>query len=335
MKYFIIILIILLVPQVFYYIKDRRFRAIGDGRKFYKKIDVKAIQNYREYYLTGSDGFGIFVRELEKDQPKAVVQLVHGMSEHSGNYMEFAKFLNDNGYAVIIHDHRGHGKSLSERYPNGHMKRASELVEDTALVSRYVKAKYPNTHLYMLGHSMGSMTARVYLQDYDHMIDKLILTGTPPQDKLAGPMVFLLNILCFYLGEYQRAKLINHLVGTGSDSLDFISYSEENRKEKYEDPLRIFSFSLGYTKVLVEINKKLSQKLKYKRKNTDLPIYNLTGVDDPITKGSKGLEKSLKLLKSLSYKNIKAKTYPKMRHEILNEDKREDVYSDILSILED
>ena len=117
--------------------------------------------------------------------------------------------------------------------------------------------------------------------------------------------------------------------------MDFISYSEENRKEKYEDPLRIFSFSLGYTKVLVEINKKLSQKSKYKRKNTDLPIYNLTGVDDPITKGSKGLEKSLKLLKSLSYKNIKAKTYPKMRHEILNEDKREDVYSDILSILED
>lgn len=335
MKYIAIVLIILLLPQLYYYIKDKRHEAIDDGSKFYKKIEVKSIENYREFYLTGADGFDIFVRELEKERPKGIVQLVHGMSEHGGNYMDFAKFLNDKGYVVIVHDHRGHGRSLSESYPKGHMKRASELVGDTVLVSSYVKLKYPSLPLYMLGHSMGSMTARVYLQRYDRMIDKLILTGTPVQDPLAGLLVFFLNIVNFYTGAYRRANLINHLVGNSDASLDFISYNEENRQKKYKDPLRIFSFTMGYTKVLVEINKKLSQKSKYKVKNPNLPIYNLTGEDDIITKGSKGIEKSLSLLKSLGYKNIKSKSYQNMRHEILNEDEKEMVYWDILGILED
>ncbi len=335
MKYFLIIVLILLIPQVYYYIQERRYRSINLGKKFYKKFDVRSISNYREYYLTGADGFDSFVRELENENPKAVVQLVHGMSEHGGNYMDFAKYLNDKGYAVVIHDHRGHGKSLSERYPNGHMQRASELVNDTSMVTKYIKTKYKDVPIYMLGHSMGSMTARVFLQENDDLISKLILTGTPPQDGFAKVAFFFANVFCFYIGSHQRSNIINHLVGTGDDSLDFISYDEKNRLDKYNDPMRIFNFTIGYTKVLIEINKKLSQKSKYKMKNRSLPIYNLTGRDDMITKGEKGVSRSLSLLRDLGYKNIGSKTYDKMRHEILNETDKDIVYEDILKILED
>ncbi|WP_297788871.1 alpha/beta fold hydrolase [uncultured Anaerococcus sp.] len=335
MKYFLIIIALVLIPQVYYYIGERRYRSINVGRKFYKKIDVRKIDNYREYYLTGADGFDTFVRELENPNPKAVVQLVHGMSEHGGNYMDFANYLNDRGYAVVIHDHRGHGKSLSEKYPNGHMERASELVNDTAMITRYMKEKYPHAPIYMLGHSMGSMTARVFLIDNDDLVDKLILTGTPPQDIFSYPAYFLANILCFYLGKYQRSNVIHYLVGSGKDSLDFISYDEENRKVKYKDRLRIFEFTLGYTKTLIEINKNLSPKSKYRTKNRTLPIYNLTGRDDIISKGENGVKKSLKLLKEVGYKNIYNKTYNKMRHEILNETNKMLVYEDILKIFED
>ena len=335
MKYVLIIALILLIPQIYYYIQERRYRSINPGKKFYKKFDVRSISNYREYYLTGADGFDSFVRELENENPKAVVQLVHGMSEHGGNYMDFAKYLSDNGYAVVIHDHRGHGKSLSERYPNGHMQRASELVNDTSMVTKYIKTKYKDVPIYMLGHSMGSMTARVFLQENDELIDKLILTGTPPQDGFAKFAYFLANVFCFYIGSHQRSNIINHIVGTGDDSLDFISYDEKNRADKYNDSMRIFNFTIGYTKVLIEINKKLSQKSKYKMKNRNLPIYNLTGRDDMVTKGEKGVKKSLSLLRDLGYKNIASKTYDKMRHEILNETEKDIVYEDIIKILED
>lgn len=334
MKYLLIIFILLLVPQVYYGIKERRYRSISPGNKFYKKMDIKEGEGYRSYYLTGGDGFDSYVREFIPKNPKAVVQLVHGMSEHGGNYRDFAKFLESKDYLVVIHDHRGHGKSLNQDYPNGHMKRASELVNDTAMLTKYIKSKYDKLPMYMLGHSMGSMTARVFLQENDDLIDKLILTGTPPQNPLSGLVYFFANVACFYIGEEQRSNIINQLVGTGSDSLDFISYDEKNRKDKYQDPLRIFYFTIGYTKVLVEINKKLLEKSKYRMKNKDLPIYNLTGEDDIITKGPGGVKKSLGLLRNLGYKNIKNKTYPGMRHEILNEGDRRRVYEDILQILE-
>ena len=69
-------------------------------------------------------------------------------------------------------------------------------------------------------------------------------------------------------------------------------------------------------------------------KNKNLPIYNLTGEDDIITKGPGGVKKSLGLLRSLGYQKIVSKTYPGMRHEILNEGDRRRVYEDILQILE-
>ena len=335
MKYVLIILLILLIPQIYYYIQERRHKSINPGKKFYKKFDVRNISNYREYYLTGADGFDSFVRELENENPKAVVQLVHGMSEHGSNYMDFAKYLSDNGYAVVIHDHRGHGKSLSERYPNGHMQRASELVNDTSIVTKYIKTKYKDVPIYMLGHSMGSMTARVFLQENDDLINKLILTGTPPPDGFAKIAYFFANVFCFYIGSHQRSNIINQLVGNGDGSLDFISYDQDNRDDKYNDSMRIFNFTIGYSKVLIEINKKLSQKSKYKMKNRNLPIYNLTGKDDMITKGEKGVKRSLSLLRDLGYKNIASKTYNKMRHEILNETEKDIVYEDIIKILED
>ena len=335
MRYFFIIILILLIPQVYYAIKERRYRFINTGKKFYKKMDVKETGNRKEYYLTGEDGFSTFVREFPHEEPKAVVQLVHGMSEHGGNYTDIAEFLNQEGYVVFIHDHRGHGKSLSEQYPNGCMKRASELVDDTAKLTNYIKNIYPNSPVYMLGHSMGSMIARVFLQENDQKIDKLVLTGTPPPDPKAPLAYFFANVACFYIGEREKSRIINHLVGPGDDSLDFISYDEKNREEKYQDPLRIFHFTFSYTKVLVEINKKLSQKSKYRGRNKCLAIYNLTGKDDIITKGPKGIKKSLRLLREIGYKNIEVKTYSGMRHEILNEGDKKMVYEDLLKILQD
>src|SRR5699024_3480509 len=88
---------------------------------------------------------------------------------------------------------------------------------------------------------------------------------------------------------------------------------------------------LGYSKTLIEINKLLGQKSKYKCKNPNLDIYNIVGQDDIITKGDEGVKSSLDFLRDLGYKDIKTKTYKDMKHEILNEINREGVYKEILS----
>lgn len=328
----VIIFLILFVPQIYYWIKERHYKSFDVGTKFFKKFSVKKEDHYEEFYLTNTDGFDLFVRLLSCDNPKGIVHLVHGVAEHTGNYMDFAKFLNKNGYMVIMDDHRGHGKSISTAYPNGYMIRGQELVDDELMVARYIKEAYPDLKYCMLGHSMGSMIARLFLRDNDKLLDKLIVMGTVPVNKLSWLGVFFANILCFYLGEKSESMLIDGVVG--AKSLDFISYDKENIYIKEHDPLRIFKFRLGYSRALIELNKMLGRKSKYKCQNPSLEIYNMVGEDDIITKGQKGVESSLKFLKSLGYQNISSKTYNHMKHEILCEIDKEIVYADVLEFLE-
>lgn len=323
-----IILLILLIPQVYYWIKERQYRSLNMASKFFKRTSVDREENYEEIYLSNTDGFDLFVRILNCDNPKGIVQIVHGVAEHSGNYMDFAKYLNDNDYIVVMDDHRGHGRSLSTSYPNGYMARGQELVDDEVMVARYMKEKYPDLKYYMLGHSMGSMIARLFLKENDELLDKLIVMGTVPVNKAAWIGVFFTNIACFYFGDKTKSRLINKIIGAEDEG--FISYSTENITKKANDPLRISKFKIAYSRSLIELNKMLGEKSKYKTKNPDLEVYNMVGEDDIITKGRKGVKSSLDFLSGLGYKNIYSKTYPNMKHEILNEKDKDIVYKDIL-----
>ena len=49
--------------------------------------------------------------------PRAVLQIVHGVSEYILRYEPFAEFLTQRGFAVVGHDHIGHGQSLADGAP--------------------------------------------------------------------------------------------------------------------------------------------------------------------------------------------------------------------------
>src|SRR6476620_11999753 len=66
------------------------------------------------FTLTTPDGTDVFVNRWLPDGPaKAVVQIAHGLAEHSSRYARFAQRLTDHGYAVYGSDHRGHGRTSS------------------------------------------------------------------------------------------------------------------------------------------------------------------------------------------------------------------------------
>lgn len=333
MKFMIAILILLIIPQLYYFRKERFYKSLLMASKYFKRLTIREDESHEDLLLTNTDGNDIFVRIYKAENPKALVQLVHGMGEHGGNYDHFAKYLAKNGYIVAVSDHRGHGKSLSNTYPNGYMQRAEELVDDQVMLSKYLKETYPEKKLYMLGHSMGSMVVRLFLRKNDNLIDKLIVTGTVPGNPVAGLGVFFLNILCFYFGEKHESGIIDYIVGTGN-GIDFISFDQENIRYKASDPLRISNFSLAYSRALIELNQKMIKSRSYEVKNPDLEIYNLVGESDPITKGPKGVKSSLDFLKGLGYKNIKSKVYKNMKHEVLNETDKEIVYQDIIDIFD-
>lgn len=121
------------------------------------------------------------VDELEIDclliQPegeiKGIVQLAHGMNEHKERYIDFMKYLAENGYACFINDHRGHGKSLKNKDDIGYFyeNEAKAVIEDLFQITRYLKEKFNGKKIILFGHSMGSMIVRKYIAKYDNKID--------------------------------------------------------------------------------------------------------------------------------------------------------------------
>lgn len=80
----------------------------------------------------------------ESKQPTAVLQLVHGMSEYIDRYDDFARFLTENGFNVIGHDHLGHGYSVSDDRDYGFFadKNGDEIIiEDIHSVTELAKEK--------------------------------------------------------------------------------------------------------------------------------------------------------------------------------------------------
>ena len=68
-------------------------------------------------------------------------------------------------------------------------------------------------------------------------------------------------------------------------------------------------------------------------KNPSLPILFISGEDDPCTGGTLGLVDSISTLQKNGYANIENITFPKMRHEILNEKENHLVIEEIIKFI--
>src|SRR5690625_5293551 len=93
--------------------------------------------------IEAADGLMLHATVYPVDQPRGLVQIIHGAKEHQGRYIPFAKFLQRKGFAVITSDNRGHGASVNDEYPLGYMNGVSQIVEDQRLITEKIKHLYP------------------------------------------------------------------------------------------------------------------------------------------------------------------------------------------------
>ena len=172
----------------------------------------------QEYTLTLSDGLAASCARIDNNNPKAVIQIIHGLKEHKKRYYEIAEFLNKNGYAVFTSDNRGHGYSVNDEYPLGYMTDLDRMVQDQFEISSFIKSEYPNTPLYMIGHSFGSMLARCYLQKHDDNISKLVLSGTVGYNNLVGIALLLGKAINNIKGEMGYSVILQAAADNGDIS---------------------------------------------------------------------------------------------------------------------
>jgi alpha-beta hydrolase superfamily lysophospholipase len=106
--------------------------------------------------LHTDDGVPLHLRHWAATaSPRGTVLVVHGLGEHIGRYAHVAAQLNDAGWQVFGHDHRGHGASGGAR---GALNRDDDLLRDLARVIDRVRESAPGP-LVLLGHSMGGLIA--------------------------------------------------------------------------------------------------------------------------------------------------------------------------------
>lgn len=287
--------------------------------------------------------------------PLGVVVIIHGMCEHKERYHRFMRMLAANGYASLIHDLRGHGKSLLVKAPDGLGFLGREgnkaLVEDTRLMVDTARERFPKVKVHLFGHSMGSLIVRLFLQQYDEQIDSLTVSGCVAANGAAGLGLNIANFIGKTHGSMYRSHLLVSM-STGSynkamrkqlkkrgqkaesDSPNiWLSANADNVKEYDKDPLCGFPFTVNGYQCLLKMMLDCYDTSLYKVKHKDLPILFLSGEDDPCAAGSEGFTGAMDFLRKLGYTHVEGHRMEGMRHEILNEKDPSEVDSRIVAHL--
>lgn len=275
---------------------------------------------------------------------KGVIQIAHGMAEHHERYEDFIEFLNDNGYAVYINDHLGHGKSVKNDNELGYFGKKDGyiyLVEDMKKLTDIIHTDFPDLPVILFGHSMGSMLARLYTERYGKELSAAIYCGTCGTNPAAAAGITIVKAIAAIKGDHYRSKFIDKLAFGAYNkkcdpqrtSFDWLS-TDNSIVDKYiNDPYCGFLFTTNGYRDLMNLIVVINRADWYTSVPAELPVYLIAGEDDPVGAYGKGVKEVYQALVDTKHNDVSIKLFSGDRHEILNEKDKEDVYKNIISWL--
>lgn len=286
------------------------------------------------------------VRYLPEGEPKAIVQIVHGMAEYVERYEGFAEYLTDRGFMVTGEDHLGHGRSVPEGETYGYFcpqDPATVVVRDVHRLKKMNQEKFPGIPCFILGHSMGSYILRNYLFRYGTGIQGAVVMGTGTENPAAVTFAKALSA-CMQLiyGEKHLSRTLDKLVmgkynqriANPRTESDWLSKDEETVNRYRIDPLCGFPFTVNGYRTLFELVSRLNKKENLSRLPKDLPVLVTSGEEDPVGAYGTGVKKAYESMKEAGMKQVELKLYPGDRHEILNELDKAQVMEDVAAWIE-
>lgn len=285
----------------------------------------------------------IRARVWEPDgEPRAVLQIAHGMAEHSLRYSDFAAFMCANGVLVAANDHAGHGRSMANSRHQGWFAKEKgwdAVVEDMHLLHIALGEAYPDIPHVLLGHSMGSFLARTYSARFHGDFDAYIFSGTAGRNPALGAA----KAIAFIQGGHacrDKSPLLN--------SLSFGAYNKPFKPNRTEfdwltrddaivdayvaDPDCGFCFSVGGFADLFD-GLTAIQTAEWARSTDDKPMLLMSGALDPVGGMGKGVKQVADMLTATG-RRVTLRLYPDGRHEMLNELDRAKVYEDVLAFVD-
>jgi alpha-beta hydrolase superfamily lysophospholipase len=256
---------------------------------------------HTEDFFEGVNGFSIYYQAWLPENPKAVVQIVHGFAEHSGRYMNVVNELLPLNYAIYADDHRGHGRSEGK---TNYVDSFDDFIEDEKILHDIIRYSHPNLPIFMIGHSMGSLIAVCFTKKYEKLLKGLILTGTGTRPQR--------NVSKFLkLGAKIASKIVPKLSINPKLEGAMLSHDPEVVKAYQDDPLvhaDKITTRLGY-----ELIKTFENAVSFFG-SFKLPLLVQVGSEDALIGGT---EEELKNAVKMEDNTIKV--YQGLYHEVYNE----------------
>ncbi len=296
------------------------------------------------FIFTAPDDTQVYCHRWQVEKPRAIVQLVHGGAEHAGRYEALARALNEQGYAVYAEDHRGHGRTGEINTRLGDMGEANafeRVCDDVLSLGRRAKTENPDTPLVIIGHSLGSLITQRILLQHSEEYAAAILSGSPDITGIAAGAA-LVHAEVDRVGRDQVSEVLDAAtvenfaaaVPDAKTPFDWLSRDKEQVQIYADDPWCGYALCTGVWQDLIAamlVTTEVSAVAAALR--TDLPIYIVSGSDDPVHDNWTAIDRLEQNYRSCGVQDLTVKNYPGGRHEMFNEINRDDVIAELLSWL--
>ncbi len=275
----------------------------------------------RSTFTSPVDGLELTTYAWEVTDPRAVVQVAHGLAEHSARYDRFARALNDAGYSVRAFDHRGHGDSIAGSPGDFGAAGFDGLIADLAAYGASLQGELP---LFLFAHSMGSFAAQSVLLTHSAQYAGVVLSGSTALDLLAAGLAQAegpVGLEAFNAGFEPR---------TG---YEWLSRDEAEVDLYVADPLCGFELPDGTVPMLFGAAATLADPGALAAIRPDLPLLIVSGSDDPLAGGGQLVQVLGQRYRDAGLADVTVTLYDGARHEILNETNRDEVTADVVAWL--
>ncbi|MGN6220632.1 MAG: alpha/beta hydrolase [Microbacterium sp.] len=255
-------------------------------------------------------------------EPRAVVQLLHGVGEHAGRYGSVIEALTADGFTVYADDHRGHGRtgmkqhggdaSLLGRLGPGGLRAA---IAAEWQLTELIRAENPGLPLILIGHSWGSFLAQKLVNAHPDAYDGLVLSGS----SLLWP------------GSLNSGDLNKPWRGPKATGVEWLSSDPAVGEAFLADPL---TTTTPLPKLFGPIDTLRLLGKPRRRVGRGIPTLLMVGRDDPVG-GPRSVHRLADAYRKRSrFTDVTTLVYPGARHEIFNEVMKADVRADLLAWLE-
>lgn len=268
------------------------------------------------------------VIECKTQNIVGVIQILHGMNEHKGRYKEFANFLAESGFIVVLSDYSFHGEAGYNNNNLGDMRESLDFfVEEQIAITEKIVDKYKDLPLYIIAHSMGTFIAQSHMKKAFKMCSGYVLIGSCGKRKIVKAGKYIFWLLSKIIRE--KSKIYPFLL-FGTSNYDWLTRDKEVIEKYRNDKLCNFIYTPIFYYNLTSFVSKLYREKEFKNVNRDLPIYIIGGDKDIVGLKGRGIKKLFEFYKRLNFSDVDMKIYENCGHELLNELNKNEVYTDIL-----